>query len=463
MSRQRRLLAVLASLAIVVLVIAGVLLYRLDLDAIRQGLERSLSASFGVQVRLQGPVALQLLPPGASFSDVAIRDGNREVLTAKRVGVGIALLPLFRKEVRLSSLTFNAPALHLWRNPDGTWPPWLRRKRAGAYEIARVSVRGGTVRYSDAVYATETTLDGVEGSVSELRRDEQGRFSFAGDFRLRRLGFGRVELRDLKGKVAGTEDLYRISPLRFGLFGNETGATIEVNRRTMPPSWRAEFVARKLSLAELSQSLVGKPLYEGVVEARANLAGDVSGRIVNTMDGMVRVSGTNLIQHGINVDRLIEEFRKSRDINPVDIAVVTFAGPMGALVTKGVQVAHMIRTTQREDRQEIVELAFDWSLQDGVARTEDVAIRTGKNRLALKGAVDLANARYDGMTLALLNKDGCAELTEKITGPLTEPAVEKVSMLGTLAESLTGVIRKGWAIIDFRDCRPFYEGRVTQR
>jgi AsmA protein len=463
MSRPRRLLAVVVSLVAVVFAVGGALYYSLDLDAIRRGLERSLSASFGVQVRLRGKVGLQFLPPGATFADIVIRDENREILTAKRVAAGIALLPLFRKEVRLSSLTFHAPTLHLWRNPDGSWPPWLRRKQTGALAIARVSVRGGVVSYTDAVYATETTLEGVEGSVNELRRNEQGRLSFIGDFRVRRLGFGRVELGDLKGKVAGAEDIYRIFPLHFGLFGNETTGTIEVNRRTMPPTWRAEFVARKMSLADLSRSLAGKPLYEGAVDVRANLAGDGSGRITETVDGTVSVSGTNLVQHGINVDRLIEEFRKSRDINPVDIAVVTFAGPMGALVTKGVEVARMIQTTRREDRQAIAELAFDWSLQDGVAWTRDVAIRTDKNRLAFKGAVDLAKARYDGMTLALLNKDGCAELTEKISGPLTGPAVEKVSMLGTLAQSLTGVIRKGWAIIDPGDCRPFYEGRVTQR
>jgi hypothetical protein len=34
-------------------------------------------------------------------------------------------------------------------------------------------------------------------------------------------------------------------------------------------------------------------------------------------------------------------------------------------------------------------------------------------------------------------------------------------MLGTLAGSLVGVLRKGWEILDFTDCTPFYEGAVA--
>jgi hypothetical protein len=81
--------------------------------------------------------------------------------------------------------------------------------------------------------------------------------------------------------------------------------------------------------------------------------------------------------------------------------------------------------------------------------------------VAFTGTIDLSRGSYDGLTLGLLNAEGCAELTEKISGPLTSPAVEKVSMLGTLAGSLVDVLRKGWEILDFTDCRPFYEGAVA--
>jgi AsmA protein len=460
MSRQRKLLVILAFLAIVVLAGVGFLVSSLDSEAIRESLESRLEASSGLQVRMPGTVELHLLPPGASFADITIADGEREILTAKRIRAGIALLPLLRREVRLSSLVLDEPMLSLSRD-SGAWISGGPDTTTDYFAVGSVSVRNGAVRYSDAPGGTEMELDGLELELEKLARDEAGHISFSGDLRADRLGIGRVEMLDLNGAVAGEGNLYRLEPLRCSLFGSEAKGRLEVDLRGAHPAWRMEIAAGELSLAELSRSLAGLLLYEGTVEMRASLSGQGPGRIVDTLDGTVRISGTDLIQNGFDLDGFIRNFRASRDIDLVDIGVYAFAGPVGVLVGKGVDVAGMVRAAGNEDRQVIEELVFNWSLQDGVARAEDVAFRTQENRVAFTGTIDLSRGRYDGLTLGLLNAEGCAELTEKISGPLTSPTVEKVSMLGTLAGSLVDVLRKGWEVLDFRDCPPFYEGAVA--
>jgi uncharacterized protein involved in outer membrane biogenesis len=266
---------------------------------------------------------------------------------------------------------------------------------------------------------------------------------------------------DLNGAVAGEGGLFRLEPLRCGLFGSEAKGRLEVDLRGAHPAWSVEIAAEELSLAELSRALAERPLYEGTVEMRASLSGQGPGRIVDTLDGAVTISGTDLIQHGFDLDGFIRNLRASRDIDMVDIGIYAFAGPVGVLVGKGVDVAGMAWTAGQEGRQDIEELVFTWSLQNGVARAEDVAFRTRENRVAFTGTIDLSRGSYDGLTLGLLNAEGCAELTEKINGPFASPAVEMASMLGTLADSLVGVLRKGWEILDPRDCLPFYEGAVA--
>jgi AsmA protein len=460
MPRQRKLLVSFAFLAIAVLAGVGFLVSSLDSEAIRESLESRIEASSGLQVRMPGTVELHLLPPGASFAEITIHDGKREILTAKRIRAGIAMLPLLRGEVRLSSLLLDEPMLSLSRDTSGAWfsggPDTM-----GYLVVGSVSVRNGAIRYSDATGGTEREVDGRELDLEKLTRNEAGHISFSGDLRADRLRIGRVEVLELNGAVAGEEELYRLEPLRCGLFGSEAKGRLEIDLRGARPAWRMEIAAGELSLEELSRSLAGRPLYEGKVKMRASLSGQGPGRIVDTLDGTVRISGTDLIQHGFDLDGFIRRFRASRDINLVDIGVFAFAGPVGALVGKGVDVASMVWATGLEDRQVIEELVFNWSLQEGVARAEDVAFRTRENRVAFTGTIDLSRGSYDGLTLGLLNAEGCAELTEKINGPFASPAVEMASMLGTLADSLVGVLRKGWEILDPRDCLPFYEGAVA--
>lgn len=461
MSRRRTFLLILLSLAILAAAGLGFLVSRLDPEAIKERLEHRISDSSGLQAQVQGMVELHFLPPGASCTDIAIRDGNVEVLTVKRVKAGIALLPLLRKEVRLSSLALHEPKLSFRRDRKWTLRFGVPDTAKAEFAVGSVSVRNGTVRYSDADGRTEMELDGLDLEVDELRRDEAGRVSFSGDLRGGRLRIGRIEVPSLRGSLSGKGNLYRFKPLHCGLFGSEARGWLEVDLRGAHPAWRGELIAGNLSLAELSRALAGSPLFEGAVEMRAALSGEGQGRLVDTLEGTVRMSGTDLVQNGFDLDGLIRKFRASRDINLVDIGVYAFAGPVGALVSKGVDVAGMVWAAHREDRMVIEELVFHWSLKDGVARAEDVAFRTKENRLAFQGAIDLSRGRYDGLTLGLLNEQGCAELTEEIRGPLTHPTVKKVSMLRTLAESLVGVLRKGWEIIEFKDCRPFYEGTVA--
>lgn len=212
MSRQRKLLVILAFLAIVVLAGVGFLISSLDSEAISENLESRLEASSGLQVRMPGTVELHFLPPGASFANITIADGEREILTAKRVRAGIALLPLLRREVRLSSLVLEEPILSLSRDTTealifgGTGTP------TAYLGLGSVSVRNGAARYSDAA-GTEMELEGLELELKKLARDEAGRISFTGDLRAGRLRIGRVEVLDLNGAVAGEGSLFRLEPL----------------------------------------------------------------------------------------------------------------------------------------------------------------------------------------------------------------------------------------------------------
>jgi AsmA protein len=460
MSRQRKLVLILGSLAILGIGVLAFLVFRIDPEALEQDLKGQIAASSGLQVERQSGVKLHFLPPGATLTGLTLSDGTREILTVKRVQVGIALLPLLWQKVRLSSLVLDEPKLAIRRAGSGAVLPGTSGK-APEFLPGRISVRNGTLRALDAAGTTLLELTGLDFDLDALRRDETGRVSLSGELESGRLSSDRVEVTELRGSLAGDGHSYRIAPLRGRLFGSAARGEFTVDLGGKQPAWKLELTAGDLSLAELSRSLAGGPLFEGSVNLRADLSGKGAAKIADTLSGTLKVSGTQLVQHGFDIDHFVRKYRDSRDLDLVDIGVYAFAGPMGALVSKGVDVMGLVWPSGGKDRQHIEELVFNWSLQNGVARAEDVAMRTRENRLALKGTINLSQGSYDGMTLGLLNAQGCAELTEKISGPLDHPKVEKASILETLAGSLVGILKQGVVIINPNNCRPFYQGTVV--
>lgn len=463
MSRQRKIHIVLMALAMIALAGLGFLFFSLRSQAFKDSLETRISNVAGLRVLIEGDIDLQLVPPGLAFSGIVMRDGDSDVLTAKRVVAVIALRPLLAREVRVAKLAFDDAALSLRRDQVERWSVRSAGQATDHPPVSSLSLRNAAVRYVDESAGAEVELQGLDLELRGLQRNGAGFFSSSscsGKLRTGHLRFGRIKVTNLSGTVTGGGSRYRLDPLRFALFGGEAQGMVQLDAGPDAPAWSAEAAAEELSLDELSLALAGKKIFEGDVEVRSTLAGKIREQTLETLAGTFKMSGTDLVQRGFDLDRTIENFRKSRNIGLLDIGAYVVAGPVGALVNKGVDVANLVWAASREDRQTIAKLVFNWSLEKGVARTEDVALRTDENRLALNGAVDLVRGRYDGMTLGLLDARGCAELTEKISGPLTDPTVEKVGMLSTLAGPLVGTLKKGWQIIDPGECQPFYQGVV---
>jgi uncharacterized protein involved in outer membrane biogenesis len=123
MSRQRKLVLILGSLAILGIGVLAFLVFRIDPEALEQDLKGQIAASSGLQVERQSGVKLHFLPPGATLTGLTLSDGTREILTVKRVQVGIALLPLLWQKVRLSSLVLDEPKLAIRRAGSGAVLP----------------------------------------------------------------------------------------------------------------------------------------------------------------------------------------------------------------------------------------------------------------------------------------------------------------------------------------------------
>jgi hypothetical protein len=91
-----------------------------------------------------------------------------------------------------------------------------------------------------------------------------------------------------------------------------------------------------------------------------------------------------------------------------------------------------------------------------------VALASKKQRIAMKGGLNLINERFVDVTVAVLDNRGCAVYSEKVLGPFRNPQIEKESILKSLVGSVLNPLEDAWKLIQGEECTVFYSGSVAQ-
>lgn len=238
---------------------------------------------------------------------------------------------------------------------------------------------------------------------------------------------------------------------------NETGK-ITLHPFEEPPRYHLEYSIQELLLDEFLESFYSENLFKGKVDLMLNLdsKGNDAEEITSNMSGLITLEGDSLVLTGLNLDDLINNFRRSQSFNLVDLGAVAFAGPAGILYTKGSDYAVLL-TAKKGDSTIISKISSNWKLEDGNISIEDVAFATLENRVAAKGWLNMKTDSLD-VTIAVVEESGCAIIDQRIYGRSDEPAYSKVKIIKTLLSPVTKVLNN----IVAKDCEAFYTGIVLQ-
>lgn len=189
------------------------------------------------------------------------------------------------------------------------------------------------------------------------------------------------------------------------------------------------------------------------------MQGDAKHGIRQTMEGQISLRGENLTFHGSDLDREFSRFESSQNFSLVDVGAFFFAGPLGLVVTKGYDFASVVQGAGGGSK--IRTLVSDWKVEHGVAQALDVAMATSKNRVALRGGLDFVEAKFDGVTVALIDENGCAKVQQRVSGTFRHPVVEKPGVLKSLTGPALELLKKGRDLFPGGECEVYYAGSVA--
>ena len=464
--------------ALLLLALVALLLF-VDVNAHKPRLEAAVSDALGMEVRIGGRMGIGLFPGfHVTLEDVRIRNRGADVASAKRAILGIELLPLLHKNVRIVKIGMNRPRISIEQDSDGKFNFETPEEEAGkktaeeaegtrfSLNVTNISLSDGALFYVDKKTGEVLEAGNFHLDVSRLRStggkksDLRKNLSFSAEFSCKEFRKGSLVVSNLKLRIEGKDGVLDLNPVTMLLFGGQGSGSLRADFSGSVPQYHVRYSLPGFRIEEFLKTLSPKKAAEGSMDFTATLSmrGKTASEMKGTADGEVSLRGENLTLDGVDLDRTFSRYEASQSFNLVDVGVFFIAGPFAPLITKGYTFASLFQGSGGSSR--IRELVSDWEVEHGVARAKDVAMATDENRIALVGSLDFINERFDDVTMAVVDGKGCATVRQRIRGTFRKPEVEKVSVVQSFAGPVLKLFKQAKKLFEGQ-CEVFYAGSVA--
>ncbi|MDO9009106.1 MAG: AsmA family protein [Thiobacillus sp.] len=473
MSKSLKAITLTIGALIGLLVLAAISLFLfLDVNAFKPRLEAAASDIMGMEVKVGGRLGIGYFPGLlVTVEDVRIRNRGTDVATAKEARIGVDFLPLLHKEVRINRIALEHPSLSIEKGRDGKFnfeKSEEVRRPSPSLDLAKVSFSDGTLRYADRRTGWGFDAGDCSLDVSRLQlsgRDRPGvmkNLSLTAELVCGKLRTKDYAASDLKVSVAGQRGVFDLKPLTMRVYAGQGSGSIRADFTGAAPLYHVRYSLSQFRIEEFLKHLSPQKSAEGSMNFSANLTmrGETVNKLRQTAKGQISLRGKNLILNGRDLDQAFARFESSQTFNLVDVGAFFFAGPVGLAVTKGYNFASILQGSDG-GRSEIRTIVSDWKVERGVALSQDVAMATNENRVALQGGLDFVNERFDDVTVALIDAKGCIKAQQKIHGPFRKPVVEQQSTLTSLTGPVVRLLEKVGRLFPGGECEVFYAGSVA--
>ncbi|HET7319320.1 MAG TPA: AsmA-like C-terminal region-containing protein, partial [Nitrospirota bacterium] len=338
--------------------------------------------------------------------------------------------------------------------------------------VNKISISEGRLVYADEKSGEKAKADNFDGTIRNLSyggTDGAGPFkdiSFDGDLRCKTLTINNFTLTNLVMRAAGGNGILDIKLVSMHVFSGTGKGSIHMDMTGSVPSYRVICTLSRCRVDELIQAFSSRKITEKSIEGLTDLSVDLTAQgksadeAKQSLSGDVSLKGENLMLYNMDIDALIPKYERSQNFNLVDVGAFFLAGPFGPVLTKSYNFGSLYEELQG-GKGNIRKLVSIWKVKNGVADAIDVALATKKYRIAMKGGLNFNNDRFVDVTVAVLDKRGCAVYSQKVHGPFNKPKIDKVSIVKSITGPVSNALKDAWKFMG-GECKTFYSGSVAQ-
>lgn len=310
----------------------------------------------------------------------------------------------------------------------------------------------------------------LPSKASSKKRAKQDRFDFGplrhlvvdGRIQGKALDIGKARIRNFQLGVSGKNGLFTLKLVKMDMFGGKGSGTCFIDLKKAKPFIKVDYRMSGVRSELAAKAFFNKDTVKGPLNIKANMTsrGMTSSDLTKNLSGTLSVKGRRITYSHLDLDRIIEEYEDTQNFGFLDIGSFLIMGPFGPLLTRAYENVDTA-VAFRKGKSLIKILNSDWKISKGIATSRDVAFSTSKNRIAVKGNINLVTKRFHNLTAALIDKEGCIKYSQTINGPIHDPETIKASFVG---KHIVGPFRqlfiKTKKFLLQNKCEVFYKGAV---
>jgi uncharacterized protein involved in outer membrane biogenesis len=472
-NRTKKILLVTGVITIVAF--AGILALRFSINAFTPQIEAALSTALGMDVRIKGKMDISLFPNfDLSLKDVSVRNNALDVATIENMKIALKLMALARFEIEIIQIGLYKPVISILRPAKGllNLEQPLRSTWERLFSVKRISVLQGNLVYSDDESGVKieagdfglsvkfNTPGGTDGAETFRK------LTVTGKVECKMLRINGVTLMNLVMRARGEKGIFDINPFGMNIAGGTGSGSIHVDVTGPSPQYKLICKLNRVRIEELldlyALNKIPRKTIEGPIDFSADLTatGKSANALKRSLAGDLSLSGQDLILYNMDIDALIFKYERSQNFNLVDVGAFLLAGPFGPVLTKSYNFTRLYEESQG-GKGIIRKILSIWEVKNGIAQARDVALTSKKQRIAMQGGLNFISERFVDVTIAALDKRGCAVYSEKVHGPFRNPQIEKENIFKSIAGSVMNPFKDGWKFLQGEGCTVFYTGSVV--
>jgi uncharacterized protein involved in outer membrane biogenesis len=432
--------------------------------------EAAASDALGMQVTVGGGLSMKFFPSiGMTLEDVHIRSRESEFIAARQARLDIQLVSLLRRQVRIPNIELQHVTISVERGRDGKFN--FEGPSPGTHTIpdidsTDVSLTDLTFAYTNQQAGSSVRAAGCNVRAKDLRvaatkgADLMKNLSLSAQVSCEQIKTRDLPMRDVEFAAEASKGVLEARKVTLRAFGGQGSAAVRADFSGSVPVYRVHGVLSKLQLAELSKNFSQKKIGDGLMDFSTDLtmSGTDADQMTRSSSGAASLHGAGLTLDVGDLDDELSHYKSTQRFSLMDLGAFLLAGPIGLAVTKGYDYSKVIKGSGGSSR--IQSFISDWQVERGVAQARDVAMSTQANRVALKGNLDFVEHSFEDVTMAVLNKQGCATLEQKVHGTFSHPEVDKPNVLIALAGPVTHLVNKAKHLVGAGHCEVFYTGAL---
>ncbi|MFK5882221.1 MAG: AsmA family protein [Sulfurospirillum sp.] len=480
----------IGTVAVFALIIVGLVIAisMVNLNKYKPQIEKAVRTNSGYEMKINGDISASFSPVGINISNVEIKNpqikSNQKFFQMGKLGVAVEVIPLLSKKIKVKYIVLNDLTLDIKKLKNGKFNFEVaktskqkaqkkkeknKKTKLPMINIKEVRIKNANINFENLKNKSVAKVKNINVAVDNIGFDPAKKMiqaiSFDAKTKIKKVKFDKFSIKDIKIDVNMKDAIVSLNNMKLSMYDSLADAKAKLNLNKKIPLLNIEVDIPKFKLANFSKEYFKKDMLSGTVKVHKKFTlglGDIK-TIKKTLNGTALIDGQDVGVKGFDLDKILSKYTNTKKMNPADLGMSLASG-----FAKGGNLSGVFGTGS-DGTTLLKRVYIKINIAKGIANLSDVAIATGKNRVALKGKLDIVRERFLDMKFGVLDAKNCAKFSQTIQGTFTKPKVKvdassiesTVNMVSSLLGSF-GVKTPKIAKKKSGKCKVFYNGIVKQ-